>query len=215
MAIGDRDRRRPLGILLERGLRAGGRRRRSRARSATARCNARSGSSSWRGTSTASSAAASATPSRLRERRTRQVVCVLFVQPLISDEVSRRSPRCRPLPDRHEREPPMLKLGYKASAEQFAPRGAARVRGPRRSRGLRLVMVSDHFQPWRHTGGHAPFSFAWLAALGERTDARADRHQRRDPDLPLPPRDRRPGDRARSARSTRAASCSGSAPASR
>jgi coenzyme F420-dependent glucose-6-phosphate dehydrogenase len=30
-------------------------------------------------------------------------------------------------------------------------------------------MVSDHFQPWRHTGGHAPFSFAWLGALGERT----------------------------------------------
>ena len=29
--------------------------------------------------------------------------------------------------------------------------------------------MSDHFQPWRHTGGHAPFSFAWLGALGERT----------------------------------------------
>ena len=31
-------------------------------------------------------------------------------------------------------------------------------------------MVSDHFQPWRHTGGHAPYSLAWLAALGERTE---------------------------------------------
>ena len=30
-------------------------------------------------------------------------------------------------------------------------------------------MVSDHFQPWRHTDGHAPFSFTWLGALGERT----------------------------------------------
>ena len=30
-------------------------------------------------------------------------------------------------------------------------------------------MVSDHFQPWRHTGGHAPYSFSWLGALGERT----------------------------------------------
>jgi coenzyme F420-dependent glucose-6-phosphate dehydrogenase len=29
--------------------------------------------------------------------------------------------------------------------------------------------VSDHFQPWRHTGGHAPFSFAWLGALGAKT----------------------------------------------
>jgi coenzyme F420-dependent glucose-6-phosphate dehydrogenase len=32
------------------------------------------------------------------------------------------------------------------------------------------VVVSDHFQPWRHTGGHAPFSFAWLGALGARTE---------------------------------------------
>jgi len=29
--------------------------------------------------------------------------------------------------------------------------------------------VSDHFQPWRHEGGHAPFSLAWMAAVGERT----------------------------------------------
>jgi coenzyme F420-dependent glucose-6-phosphate dehydrogenase len=31
------------------------------------------------------------------------------------------------------------------------------------------VFVSDHFQPWRHSGGHAPFSFAWMGALGART----------------------------------------------
>jgi len=30
-------------------------------------------------------------------------------------------------------------------------------------------VVSDHFQPWRHTGGHAPFSFAWLGAVAQRT----------------------------------------------
>ena len=35
--------------------------------------------------------------------------------------------------------------------------------------GLDSVWVSDHFQPWRHTGGHAPFSLAWMAAVGERT----------------------------------------------
>src|SRR6201999_466832 len=29
--------------------------------------------------------------------------------------------------------------------------------------------VSDHFQPWRHEGGHAPWSLAWMAAVGERT----------------------------------------------
>jgi coenzyme F420-dependent glucose-6-phosphate dehydrogenase len=31
------------------------------------------------------------------------------------------------------------------------------------------VWVSDHYQPWRHEGGHAPFSLAWMAAVGERT----------------------------------------------
>src|SRR5207237_4000037 len=35
--------------------------------------------------------------------------------------------------------------------------------------GFDSVFVSDHFQPWKHTGGHAPFSFAWLAALGAKT----------------------------------------------
>jgi coenzyme F420-dependent glucose-6-phosphate dehydrogenase len=35
--------------------------------------------------------------------------------------------------------------------------------------GFDSVVVSDHFQPWRHHGGHSPFSFAWLAAVGERT----------------------------------------------
>jgi coenzyme F420-dependent glucose-6-phosphate dehydrogenase len=36
--------------------------------------------------------------------------------------------------------------------------------------GLDSVTVSDHFQPWRHNGGHAPFSLAWMAAVGERTE---------------------------------------------
>jgi coenzyme F420-dependent glucose-6-phosphate dehydrogenase len=31
------------------------------------------------------------------------------------------------------------------------------------------VFVSDHFQPWKHTNGHAPFSLTWLGALGART----------------------------------------------
>ena len=31
------------------------------------------------------------------------------------------------------------------------------------------MTTSDHFQPWRHEGGHAPFSLAWMTAVGERT----------------------------------------------
>ena len=89
----------------------------------------------------------------------------------------------------------MLKLGYKASAEQFAPRELLEFAVHAEAVGFDSVVVSDHFQPWRHTGGHAPYSFAWLGALGERTTRALHRHQRRDPDLPLPPGDRRPGDR--------------------
>ena len=63
----------------------------------------------------------------------------------------------------------MLKLGYKASAEQFPPRQLLDFAAHAEAVGFDSIMVSDHFQPWRHTDGHAPFSFAWLAALGERT----------------------------------------------
>ena len=64
----------------------------------------------------------------------------------------------------------MIKFGYKASAEQFAPRELLEFSVRAEQAGFDSVMVSDHFQPWRHTGGHAPYSFAWLAALGERTE---------------------------------------------
>jgi coenzyme F420-dependent glucose-6-phosphate dehydrogenase len=63
----------------------------------------------------------------------------------------------------------VIKLGYKASAEQFAPRPLLDFAVAAEAAGFDSVVVSDHFQPWRHTDGHAPFSFAWLAALGERT----------------------------------------------
>ncbi len=62
-----------------------------------------------------------------------------------------------------------LRLGYKASAEQFGPRPLLEFAVLAEQAGFDSVVVSDHFQPWRHTGGHAPFSFAWLGAVGERT----------------------------------------------
>ena len=63
----------------------------------------------------------------------------------------------------------MLKLGYKASAEQFGARELLEFSVVAEEVGFDSVWVSDHFQPWRHNGGHAPYSFAWMAALGERT----------------------------------------------
>jgi coenzyme F420-dependent glucose-6-phosphate dehydrogenase len=62
-----------------------------------------------------------------------------------------------------------LVFGYKASAEQFAGRPLLEFAVAAEEYGFDSVVVSDHFQPWKHTGGHAPFSLAWLAALGERT----------------------------------------------
>jgi len=59
--------------------------------------------------------------------------------------------------------------GYKASAEQFGPRDLVEYAVLAEQVGLDSVLVSDHYQPWRHTGGHAPFSLSWLAAVGERT----------------------------------------------
>ena len=62
-----------------------------------------------------------------------------------------------------------LKLGYKASAEQFGPRPLLNFAVEADACGFDSVWISDHFQPWRHTNGHAPFALAWLGAAGERT----------------------------------------------
>lgn len=63
----------------------------------------------------------------------------------------------------------MLTLGWKASAEQFAPAELLELAVAAEEGGFDSIVVSDHFHPWRDTGGHAPFSFAWLGAAGQRT----------------------------------------------
>jgi coenzyme F420-dependent glucose-6-phosphate dehydrogenase len=63
----------------------------------------------------------------------------------------------------------VLKLGYKASAEQFGPRDLLDFSCLAEQVGFDSVFVSDHFQPWKHTDGHAPSSLAWLGALAAKT----------------------------------------------
>ncbi|GAB3815017.1 glucose-6-phosphate dehydrogenase (coenzyme-F420) [Kribbella italica] len=63
-----------------------------------------------------------------------------------------------------------IRIGYKASAEQFGPRDLVEYAVRAEELGLDSVTVSDHFLPWRHEGGHAPFALAWMAAVGERTN---------------------------------------------
>ena len=61
-------------------------------------------------------------------------------------------------------------LGYKASAEQFGPRELLDLSMLAEQLGLDSIAVSDHFQPWRHHGGHSPNALVWLGAVGEKTE---------------------------------------------
>jgi coenzyme F420-dependent glucose-6-phosphate dehydrogenase len=63
-----------------------------------------------------------------------------------------------------------LKLGYKASAEQFGPRELLDFTVEAEKLGFDSAWISDHFQPWRHTNGHAPAALSWLGAAGQRTE---------------------------------------------
>jgi coenzyme F420-dependent glucose-6-phosphate dehydrogenase len=63
-----------------------------------------------------------------------------------------------------------LRLGYKASAEQFGPRELLDFSVRAEELGFDSVAVSDHFQPWRHSTGRAPNALVWLGALAARTE---------------------------------------------
>jgi len=62
-----------------------------------------------------------------------------------------------------------VRFGYKLSGEQFGPTELVELAVAAEEHGFDSAAVSDHFQPWRHTGGHSPFSFAVLGAAGQRT----------------------------------------------
>ena len=62
-----------------------------------------------------------------------------------------------------------MRYGYKASAEQFGPRELIDYSRLAEELGLETIAISDHFQPWRHRGGHTPAVFPWLGAVGECT----------------------------------------------
>ena len=64
----------------------------------------------------------------------------------------------------------MIRFGYKASAEQFPPAELLNYGVQAERLGFDSVFVSDHLQPWRHDGGHAPAALPWLGALAARTE---------------------------------------------
>ena len=63
-----------------------------------------------------------------------------------------------------------LRIGYKASAEQFDPVRLAGFAVLAEGVGLDSVTISDHFQPWRVTGGHSPNALTWLGYVAARTE---------------------------------------------
>jgi coenzyme F420-dependent glucose-6-phosphate dehydrogenase len=63
----------------------------------------------------------------------------------------------------------MLEIGYKASAEQFPAAELLAYARLAEELGFQSIAVSDHFQPFRHTGGHAPAALPWLGALAATT----------------------------------------------
>lgn len=63
-----------------------------------------------------------------------------------------------------------MRFGYKASAEQFAPNTLLKFAIEAEKAGFESVFISDHFQPWKHTDGHAPFAPSWMAAALARTE---------------------------------------------
>jgi len=64
----------------------------------------------------------------------------------------------------------MIRFGYKASAEQFAPAELLGYSRLAEELGFDSVFISDHLQPWRHDGGHAPAALPWLGALAATTE---------------------------------------------
>src|SRR3954451_8321735 len=64
---------------------------------------------------------------------------------------------------------PALRLGYKASAEQFHPQRLLNLAVAAEEAGFDSVWTSDHFQPWRHHDGHAPNALTWLGAATQAT----------------------------------------------
>jgi coenzyme F420-dependent glucose-6-phosphate dehydrogenase len=63
-----------------------------------------------------------------------------------------------------------IRVGYKASAEQFGPQELLDHSLYAERLGFDTIAVSDHFQPWRHNDGHAPSAPVWLGALAHASE---------------------------------------------
>lgn len=63
----------------------------------------------------------------------------------------------------------MIRIGYHASHEQFAPSALLKLAVMAEQCGFQTINSSDHFRPWNTEQGESGFSFAWLGAAMQAT----------------------------------------------
>jgi len=64
---------------------------------------------------------------------------------------------------------PKLRLGYWAAQEQFDPETLLKRAMRAEVAGFDIVVVSDHFHPWRDKGGHAGFPWILASLIAEKS----------------------------------------------
>lgn len=63
----------------------------------------------------------------------------------------------------------MVRIGYHASHEQYAPGRLLRLVQRAEAAGFQSAMCSDHFHPWSAAQGHSGFAWSWLGAALQAT----------------------------------------------
>jgi coenzyme F420-dependent glucose-6-phosphate dehydrogenase len=65
--------------------------------------------------------------------------------------------------------PPLVRIGYHASHEQYSPRDLLDYVKKAADAGFDAAMCSDHLFPWSERQGHSGFAWSWLGAALEAT----------------------------------------------
>ena len=63
----------------------------------------------------------------------------------------------------------MVRIGFHASHEQFAPSDLLRLVQMAEAAGFDCAMSSDHFKPWGPAQGHSGFAWSWLGSALQAT----------------------------------------------
>jgi coenzyme F420-dependent glucose-6-phosphate dehydrogenase len=63
----------------------------------------------------------------------------------------------------------MVRIGFHASHEQFAPSELLALVAVAEQAGFQCAMSSDHFRPWASAQGHSGYAWSWLGAALQAT----------------------------------------------